>query len=654
MQKDLFKDINKKKNKSYSAKDITVLEGLEPVRQRPGMYIGGIDENGLHHLASEVIDNAMDEVVEGSASVIEVHLAKGNILQVKDNGRGIPVDKHPKFKKKSALEVILTTLHSGGKFSNKVYETSGGLHGVGISVVNALSDMFNIEVYRDGFVYYQSYIKGKAKNKLSKKPIKNKRGTFIEFHPDEKIFRENNQFSAERLYFLCKSKAYLQKNVEIRWSCDKTYKLSKIPHQDNLKFPGGILEAMKVELGDTELITDNYFNGNSKISDNEKVEWAVIWTGDDKIITSSYCNTIPTPLGGTHENALKNALIRSIKSYAKFSKFKKTSLILLEDVTKNISFILSVFIKNPQFQGQTKEKLVSPDSNRLLESTLKDHFDHWLTGNTISANKLIEFFLSNAEERIREKNEKNISRKELKRKLRLPGKLADCTSSTIKNTELFLVEGDSAGGSAKQARDRVNQAVLPLKGKILNIASAGISKSYENQEVLNILQALGCGVKEKYREEKLRYEKIIIMTDADVDGDHISALLMTCFFSLMPKLIENNHLFIACPPLFRIVVGEDIFYAMDEKQKNEIIGKFKSNRKFEISRFKGLGEMMPKQLKETTMNPSTRKLKKIIIPNKNYIKTGNFVEQIMGKKPEKRLEFIKENSENAYYINLNK
>ncbi|PPR77023.1 MAG: DNA topoisomerase 4 subunit B [Alphaproteobacteria bacterium MarineAlpha2_Bin1] len=652
MQKVQFKVSNKKKTKSYSAKDITVLEGLEPVRQRPGMYIGGIDENGLHHLASEVIDNAMDEVVEGSASVLEVHLAKGNILRVKDNGRGIPIDKHPKFKDKSALEVILTTLHSGGKFNDKVYETSGGLHGVGISVVNALSDKFNVEVYRDGFIYCQSYIKGKSINKLTKKPFKNKRGTFIEFHPDESIFGKNNQFSPERLYHLCKSKAYLQKNVEIRWSCDETYPISKIPYKDILKFPGGILEAMKTELGSAELITDNFFNGRSDIGENQKVEWSITWTKEEKQITSSYCNTIPTPLGGTHENALKNALIRSIKSYVKFSKFKKTSLILMEDVTKNISFIISVFLKNPQFQGQTKEKLVSQDSDRLLESTLKDHFDHWLTGSTNSANQLIEFFLRNAEERIREKNEKNISRKDLKRKLRLPGKLADCSSSTSKNTELFLVEGDSAGGSAKQARDRVNQAVLPLKGKILNIASAGITKSFENQEVLNILQALGCGVKDKYREDKLRYEKIIIMTDADVDGDHISALLMTCFFSLMPKLIENNHLFIACPPLYRIVMGENIYYAMDEHQKNEILSKFKSKRKYEINRFKGLGEMMPKQLKETTMSPSTRKLKKIIIPSKNYIKTGNFVDQIMGKKPEKRLEFIKKNSENVNIINL--
>ncbi len=652
MQKDLFNNTNKNKTKSYSAKDITVLEGLEPVRQRPGMYIGGVDENGLHHLASEVIDNAMDEVVEGSATVLEVHLTEGNTLRIKDNGRGIPIDKHPKFKNKSALEVILTTLHSGGKFNDKVYETSGGLHGVGISVVNALSDKFIVEVYRGGYKYFQSYKRGKPKNKLTKKPLKNIRGTLIEFHPDEQIFGKYNQFSPERLYFLCKSKAYLQNKVEIRWLCDSSYKLSKIPYKDTLKFPGGILEAMKTELGSTEFVTDNFFTGSSNIRDNEKVEWSIAWTIEDKQITSSYCNTIPTPLGGTHENALKNALIRSIKSYAKFSKFKKTNLISLEDITQNISFMLSLFIKNPQFQGQTKEKLVSPDSDRVLEATLKDHFDHWLTGNTKSGNQLIEFFIGNAEQRIREKNEKNISRKDLKRKLRLPGKLADCSSSSTENTELFLVEGDSAGGSAKQARDRITQAVLPLKGKILNIASAGISKSYENQEVLNILQALGCGVKDKYREDKLRYEKIIIMTDADVDGDHISALLMTCFFSLMPKLIENNHLFIACPPLYRIVMGDKIFYAMDENQKNKIISKFKSNRKYEINRFKGLGEMMPKQLKETTMDPSTRKLKKIIIPNKKYIQTENFVEQIMGKKPEKRLEFIKKNSENVNNLNL--
>ncbi len=652
MQKDLFKNPPKKKNKSYSAKDITVLEGLEPVRQRPGMYIGGVDENGLHHLASEVIDNAMDEIIEGSASILEVNLCKDNVLKIRDNGRGIPTDNHPKFKNKSALEVIMTTLHSGGKFEGKVYETSGGLHGVGISVVNALSDKFKVEVARDGFIFSQSYERGKPKTKLIKKPKKNKRGTYIEFHPDEKIFGKDNKFSPERLYKLCKSKAYLQNKVEIRWVCDSVHNDSKVPEKDTLRFPGGILEALKIELENTALVTENFFTGSSELKESERVEWSVAWGLGEKKFTSSYCNTIPTPLGGTHESALKSALIRSIKSYAKFSKFKKTNLITTEDMNNSMSFILSIFIKNPQFQGQTKEKLVSTDTNRMLEATLKDHFDHWITGNTTSANNLINFFISNAEERIREKNEKNISRKDLHRKLRLPGKLADCSSSITKNTELFLVEGDSAGGSAKQARNRVNQAVLPLKGKILNIATAGLSKSYENQEVLNILQALGCGVKEKYNEEKLRYEKIIIMTDADVDGDHISALLMTYFYTLMPKLIENNHLFIACPPLYRIVMGDKIYYAMDENQKNKIISKFKSNRKYDISRFKGLGEMMPKQLKETTMDPLTRKLKKIIIPNQNIIKTGNFVNQIMGKKPEKRLEFIQKNSESINTLNL--
>lgn len=648
---------NTTKDSSYTANDIEVLEGLEPVRLRPGMYIGGIDNDAMHHLVSEILDNSMDEAVAGYASKISIEMRHDGFITIADNGRGIPIDNHPKFPDKSALEVILTTLHSGGKFSDKAYQTSGGLHGVGISVVNALSEKLIVEVSRNGLLYTQKYSRGVPITPLEEEAgAKKSKGTKITFIPDSDIFGKFTKLQPKKVYELAKSKAYLKKGVEIEWICHPDLiKLDEVPQKEIIHFPGGLKDYLDSRLDKNKLISEEIFFGTGEMqSEHIKAEWAICWHENDAFI-QSYCNTIATTLGGTHEQGLRAALLRSVKIYGEMAGHKKATQIIAEDILESACLVLSVFIKNPIFQGQTKEKLVSGGIAKHIENILKDHFDHWLSSNKKASDKLIGHFINNAEYRLSRKNERNVSRKTAVQKLRLPGKLADCTVTNAIGTELFLVEGDSAGGSAKQARDRQTQAILPLRGKILNVANSTIQKISANQEIQDLEVALNCGSMNNYKEQNLRYEKVIIMTDADVDGAHIAALLMTFFYLRMYKLIENGHLYLARPPLYRLVQGSKTFYAANEEQKDKMVAELsKDKKKLEIGRFKGLGEMTPQQLKETTMNPKTRTLYKVSVDDIENI--DKIVDNLMGKKPEKRFEFIqsrvlsKQNGEIDLYV----
>ena len=652
MSKDLFEggSAKKKPTESYDATSIEVLEGLEPVRHRPGMYIGGSDEGAMHHLINEVFDNSMDEAVAGHASRIEIEIHPDNKIIIRDNGRGIPIDPHPKFKNKSALEVILTTLHAGGKFSDKAYETSGGLHGVGISVVNALSHHLEVEVVRDQQIYVQTYSRGAPTSKLKKAgQIKNRRGTTITFQPDPDIFGTKSKFRPARIYKLIRSKAYLFRGVEIRWSCDPSLidEKAKVPESETIHFPGGLKDFLMSELGDRKLITSEPFFGEAELAEGKgRVEWAVAWPLYDDGAMHTYCNTIPTPEGGTHENGLRAALNKGVKHYGELTNNKKAAQITADDILGGAQCVLSIFIKDPQFQGQTKDKLVSSEATRLVENAIRDIFDHWLTGNPENANNLLHAIIMRVEERMRRRQEKAVARKSVTQRLRLPGKLADCTSTDQSLSEIFLVEGDSAGGSAKQARNRETQAVLPLRGKILNVASATRDKIAANQEISDMLLALGCGSGKHYDESALRYGKVIIMTDADVDGAHIASLLMTFFYQEMRELIYNGHLYLAQPPLYRLTQANKTYYAMDDADKDAMVEKLSKGRgKIDVGRFKGLGEMTAPQLKETTMNPANRVLLKVRIEDAEEIATAERVNELMGKKPELRFNFIREQTE---------
>ncbi len=638
-------------NDNYNAEHIEVLEGLEPVRRRPGMYIGGTDKTALHHLVKEVFDNSMDEVVAGFATFIELIMHKDGSITIRDNGRGIPIDPHPKFPKKSALEVIMTTLHSGGKFSGKVYETSGGLHGVGISVVNALSSKMRVIVTRDGKKWEQNFSQGHATDKLKNigTANKNESGTEITFYPDLTIFDEGVSFDPNRLYKLARSKAYLHKGVEIRWKCDEALlnnNKNNIPAEEVIHFPKGLEDYLESALDGIETVCNKSFAGSANLSDNQgRVEWALHWIYKRDTSIQSYCNTVNTAQGGSHETGLKNGIYRAIKEFAELTGNKKAAQIISDDVSSSLFGILSLFIRDPQFQGQTKDKLSNRPVIKLVENVIKDHFDHWLSGNKNEAIELVNFILERAEERISRKQSKDISRKNAVQKLRLPGKLADCTRQTPNGTEIFLVEGDSAGGSAKMARSRETQAILPLRGKILNVASATKDKIAANQEIQDINLALGCGVLEYYNNADLRYDKVIIMTDADVDGAHIASLLMTYFYLFMPKLIDEGHLYLAQPPLYRITHNNQTYYAANEKEKDKLVAKLTAKRgNVEVGRFKGLGEMTPPQLKETTMDITKRILLRVSIDETNQQLSETRVEELMGKRPELRFKFITEQS----------
>ncbi len=644
---DLFQQ-TKSDSSDYSAKDIEVLEGLEPVRLRPGMYIGGTDERARHHLAAEVLDNSMDEAVAGHATRIEVELFADGSLAIRDNGRGIPIDRHPKFKDKSALEVILTTLHSGGKFSNKVYHTAGGLHGVGISVVNALSDRMTVEVARDKELWRQEFSRGTPLTPLEKVgAAPNRRGTSVQFHPDPEIFEKGTALRPARLYKMVRSKAYLFRGVEIRWKCDEELIKDETPAEATLHFPGGLRDFLNASLDGVKAVTQEPFSGRVEMdNDRGRVEWAIAWPLTNMSFLNSYCNTVPTPEGGTHELGFRGALLRGLKAYGELINNKKAAQITAEDILSSASAVLSVFIPDPQFQGQTKEKLTTTEASRLVDLAIKDHFDNWLAGAPDQANNLLAWVIEKSEERLRRRQEKETSRKTATSRLRLPGKLADCSQSGREGTEIFIVEGDSAGGSAKQGRDRKTQAILPLRGKILNVASATNDKINANQELKDLIQALGCGLRDKYRGEDLRYDKVIIMTDADVDGAHIASLLMTFFYREMRQLITDGHLYLAQPPLYRLSQGGKTLYAMDDAHKDRLMETELTGRgKVDISRFKGLGEMPPAQLKETTMNPKNRVLLKVDIPMEEFGETADRVESLMGKRPELRFSFIQENAQ---------
>jgi topoisomerase-4 subunit B len=634
----------------YNAHSIEVLEGLEPVRRRPGMYIGGTDEAAMHHLFAEVLDNSMDEAVAGHATFISVTLEPDGWLTVIDNGRGIPVGMHPKVPGKTALEVVMTVLHAGGKFDSGAYQTSGGLHGVGVSVVNALSEKLEVEVAIDQQLYRQEFSRGLPLGKLQKLgKVQNRRGTRVRFRPDPQIFGPAAHWKPSRLFRMARSKAYLFGGVEIRWRCapELIEPGSNIPAEAVLRFPGGLKDYLAREIEGKEVVTEQPFTGKvEREGGHGSVEWAVSWLPADDGFVHSYCNTIPTPDGGTHEAGFRLALLRGLKDHAeRIGQAKRAKDVTADDLISQAAGMISVRIREPEFQGQNKSRLMSAEAQRIVESTVRDAFDHWLAAAPSQASKLLDFAIERAEERLRRRAEKDVARKTATRKLRLPGKLVDCSNNSAQGSELFIVEGDSAGGSAKEGRNRVNQAVLPLRGKILNVASATRDKLAANQQLSDLVQALGCGLGAHYREEELRYEKIIVMTDADVDGAHIASLLITFFYRQMPKLIEKGHLYLAVPPLYKLTQGSKTVYARDDEHMEELKRKELTGKgKIEVSRFKGLGEMMAKQLKETTMDPKLRTLLKVVIDGEEREETADCVERLMGNKPEARFAFIQENA----------
>ena len=634
------------KKSTYNAKDIEVLEGLEPVRKRPGMYIGSTNQDGLHHLVNEVLDNSIDEVLAGHATDISFQYKKDGSIKIKDNGRGIPIDFHPKYKNKRALEVVLTTLHAGGKFNSNAYKTSGGLHGVGISVVNALSSLLQVQVFKDGKVYRQDYSKGKVKTKIKiEKCSKKLKGTEISFIPDESIFEET-QFVPKKLYNFINMKSVLVGGTTINFKIDKELIKDKTPNNKSFFYKKGIEDYFQLEYANNSKIFEKNFLLKSKIKDNENFETLISFNTNENSSLMSYCNTIETPDGGSHENGIRNGILKAIKLYGQKNQFSKISNINHSDIFDYSNVIISIFINDPSFEGQTKKRIIMPNLQKEIETKTQQEFLLWLNANKKNSKILLDNLIERALQRTDLSKIKELDRKSIKERNRLPGKLVDCSSKSIKDSEIFIVEGDSAGGSAKQARNREFQAILPLRGKILNVYNVGLSKIADNNEIQNLIQSLGCGIGKNFEISKLRYEKIILMTDADVDGSHIATLLITFFYKYMKSLIDENKLYLAMPPLFKIYNKNKSFYAYDEKEKDKLIEKeFKSDN-YNITRFKGLGEMPADQLKETTMDQNKRNL--ILINSekakKDMKNTESLFETLMGKQAELRFKFIQNNA----------
>ena len=634
------------KKSGYTAKDIEILEGLEPVRKRPGMYIGNTNQEGLHHLVNEILDNSIDEVVAGHAKNISFHYGKDNSITIKDDGRGIPVDFHPKYKNKRAFEIVLTTLHAGGKFSDNAYKTSGGLHGVGISVVNALSETLEAKIFNKSKIYSQTYRKGKSKSKIKiEKCNKNLRGTEITFIPDKDIF-ESIIFSPKKLYAFIKMKSVLVKGTKISFSIDRCLINDKTPDEEIFLYPKGIIDLFKENFNKRKKILKNDFHCSFDLNTKEKFEVYISFNEQEQSSMMSFCNTIETPDGGSHENALKNAILKAIKIFGQKNQLAKSANISSSDLFEFTDSFISIFITEPSFEGQTKKRIAMPKIQKKLEEIIQNQFLLWLNSHKRDSINLLENLIERSLLRTDISKFKEIERKTDKEKNRLPGKLVDCSSRKTEGTEIFIVEGDSAGGSAKQARFREKQAILPLRGKILNVYNVSLSKVADNNEIQNLIQALGCGIGKNFNLSNLRYEKIILMTDADVDGSHIATLLITFFYKYMRKIIEEDRLYLAMPPLYKITYKNENFFAYDEKERDKIIKKNNTKIKPQISRFKGLGEMPADQLKYTTMDIEKRRLTKITIRSelKETNKTEKLFDSLMGKKAENRFNFIQENA----------
>jgi len=649
-----------KNTHTYYASDIQVLEGLEPVRLRPGMYIGGTDEKAWHHLPVEILDNSIDEAVAGFAKKITVNLIDAKTVEITDDGRGIPVDEHPKYPGKSALEVILTTLHSGGKFNNNVYKTSGGLHGVGSAVVNALSSEMVVTIARDGYEWHQTFSRGKTTSPITRGDATKGHGTKIRFTLDDEIFGANAVFKPIKIYRMARAKAFLSRGVKIDWHCNPTLLTEDmgIPADTTFYYANGVADFLAEKTESEPKILPRIFSGTVDFPDDAgRVEWALTILTDENGAASddgffaSYCNTIATIDGGTHESGFKAAITKGIKAYGEKVNNKAAANIIGEDVFDSVAAIVSVFYKTPQFLGQTKEKLSNPEIARYTENALRDPWEMFLASDPKTANAILDFVINLANARIKTKQVKEIARKTPTKRARMPAKLADCSKHGVDGTELFIVEGESAGGTAKQARDRATQAIMPLRGKVLNVMSNSDERFNANKELNELIDIIGAGTAKDWDDAKLRYEKIIVMTDADVDGSHIASLLMAFFYQYMPQLIYGGHLYLSCPPLYKLTCGtESIYVDTDEELEELKNGKYK-NKKVEISRFKGLGEMMPNQLKETTMSPKTRRLIRVDLPPKtddgieDTEKTRTIVSELMGKKPEFRFKFITEHAQ---------